>query len=141
VAGYKVFRNGSQVGTATATSYTDTGLTPGTDYSYAVSANDAAGNESAQSAPPATAATMAAMDIASAKKLAGSSTVGLLSKTIAGVYDDCIYIEETDRFVGIKVVPTERPSGLAVGRTLDVGGTVQTNPDGEHYIYGFVRLN
>jgi chitodextrinase len=51
VTGYKVFRNGTQVGTPTATSFTDAnGLTPGTSYNYTVSAFDAAGNNSAQSA-------------------------------------------------------------------------------------------
>ena len=47
VAGYKVFRNGSQIATTTRTSYSDTGLMPSTTYSYAVSAYDAAGNNSA----------------------------------------------------------------------------------------------
>ena len=49
VAGYKVFRNGTQVGTTAGTGYTDTGLTPATSYTYTVSAYDAAGNNSAQS--------------------------------------------------------------------------------------------
>ena len=49
VTGYKVFRNGTQVGTATNTSYQDTGLSGGTTYSYTVAAYDAAGNTSAQS--------------------------------------------------------------------------------------------
>ena len=49
VTGYKVFRNGTQVGTATTNSYSDTGLTASTAYSYTVSAYDAAGNNSAQS--------------------------------------------------------------------------------------------
>jgi chitodextrinase len=50
VAGYKIFRNATQVGTATSTTYTDTGLTVTTSYSYTVSAYDPAGNSSAQSA-------------------------------------------------------------------------------------------
>jgi chitodextrinase len=50
VAGYKIFRNGTQVGTATNTSYQDTGLSSGATYGYAVAAYDAAGNTSAQSA-------------------------------------------------------------------------------------------
>ena len=50
VAGYRVFRDGAAVGTSTTTSFQDTGLTPGTAYTYSVSAYDAAGNESAQSA-------------------------------------------------------------------------------------------
>ncbi|HZH18502.1 MAG TPA: carbohydrate binding domain-containing protein [Archangium sp.] len=49
VAGYDVFRNGTQVASVTGTSYTDTGLSPSTTYSYAVRAKDAAGNVSAAS--------------------------------------------------------------------------------------------
>jgi chitodextrinase len=51
VAGYKIYRAGAQVGTASTNSYTDTGLTASTAYSYAVSAYDAAGNNSALSSP------------------------------------------------------------------------------------------
>jgi chitodextrinase len=49
VTGYRVYRNGSQVGTPTGTSYTDSGLTASTAYSYTVKAIDAAGNLSAAS--------------------------------------------------------------------------------------------
>ncbi len=49
VAGYKIYRNGAQVGTSTSTTYHDTGLNPATTYTYAVAADDAAGNVSAQS--------------------------------------------------------------------------------------------
>ena len=49
VAGYKIFRGGSQVGTNTTTSYSDTGLAASTSYTYTVAAYDAAGNTSAQS--------------------------------------------------------------------------------------------
>lgn len=47
VARYEVLRNGSTIGTPTGTSYTDSGLTAGTSYSYTVKAVDAAGNVSA----------------------------------------------------------------------------------------------
>ena len=55
VTGYKVFRSTgggayTQVGTPVGPSYTDTGLTNGTTYSYKIAAVDAAGNTSAQSA-------------------------------------------------------------------------------------------
>src|SRR5207302_2019496 len=49
VTGYKVFRNGSQVGSSATTSYSDTALAPATSYAYTVAAYDAAGNTSAPS--------------------------------------------------------------------------------------------
>lgn len=51
VTGYRVYRNGVQVGTTAATTYADSGLAPGTAYAYTVAAVDAAGNVSGQSAP------------------------------------------------------------------------------------------
>ena len=50
VVGYKVFRNGTQIATPTTTSYNNTGLSASTTYDYTVSATDAAGNNSPQSA-------------------------------------------------------------------------------------------
>jgi chitodextrinase len=55
VTGYKIYRNGVQVGTSVTTTYQDTNLTPSTTYQYKVAANDAVGNTSAQTAQvPAT---------------------------------------------------------------------------------------
>ncbi|MBZ0220867.1 MAG: hypothetical protein K8I01_10605 [Candidatus Methylomirabilis sp.] len=48
VAGYRVFRNGAQIGTSTTTSYADTML-PFGEYCYTVRAYDAAGNASQSS--------------------------------------------------------------------------------------------
>jgi len=50
VTGYNIYRDGTEIGTSTTTSYFDTGLTASTTYTYNVSAFDAAGNTSAQSA-------------------------------------------------------------------------------------------
>ena len=50
VAGYTVYVNNAALTTTTATSFRNTGLTPGTTYSYSVSAFDAAGNNSAPTA-------------------------------------------------------------------------------------------
>jgi chitodextrinase len=49
VTGYKVYRNGAQVGTSATNSFQNSGLAVNTSYSYTVSAYDAAGNNSAQS--------------------------------------------------------------------------------------------
>src|SRR5262249_40795121 len=51
VTGYRVFRDGSLVGTSPSTTFADQGLTPQTSYSYTLAAVDAAGNVSALSAP------------------------------------------------------------------------------------------
>lgn len=50
VTGYNVYRGGTKIGTAPGTSYQDGGLSASISYSYTVSAFDAAGNTSAQSA-------------------------------------------------------------------------------------------
>ena len=46
---YAIHRNGTQVATTTGTGYTDTGLSPGTTYTYTVTASDTAGDTSAAS--------------------------------------------------------------------------------------------
>ena len=51
VTGYRIFRNGTQIATTSATSYSNTGLAPSTTYSYRVAAYDAAGNVGLQSSP------------------------------------------------------------------------------------------
>jgi chitinase len=50
VAGYDVFRNGALLASPTLTSFTNTGIPPGT-YTFTVRARDVAGNASAQSPP------------------------------------------------------------------------------------------
>ena len=49
VTGYRVYRNGTQIATTPEISYSNTGVSDGTTYTYAVAAYDAAGNVSAQS--------------------------------------------------------------------------------------------
>lgn len=49
VTGYRIYRGGAAVATASSTSFIDTGLSAGTSYNYNVRAFDAAGNESAPS--------------------------------------------------------------------------------------------
>ena len=49
VTGYQIYRGGTLLTTVTGTSYSNTGLTPNTAYSYYVRATDASGNVSANS--------------------------------------------------------------------------------------------
>ncbi|HSX35978.1 MAG TPA: fibronectin type III domain-containing protein [Patescibacteria group bacterium] len=61
VTGYKVYRGTTLVGSPTGTTYSDTGLTASTAYSYTVRALDAASNQSAAS-NTASATTQSAVD-------------------------------------------------------------------------------
>ena len=51
VTGYAVMRDGQQIGTTVAASYSDTTVQAATTYTYVVTARDAAGNVSAPSSP------------------------------------------------------------------------------------------
>ncbi|WLQ37922.1 cellulase family glycosylhydrolase [Streptomyces castrisilvae] len=53
VTGYDIYRGSTKAGTATGTTYTDTGVSAGTSYTYTVRARDAAGNTS----PPSSSVT------------------------------------------------------------------------------------
>lgn len=51
LAGYRIYRGGSQIATSATPSYSNSSLTNATTYTYSVAAYDAAGNASAQSSP------------------------------------------------------------------------------------------
>jgi chitodextrinase len=51
VSGYRIFRDGTEVGTSVSPTFTVGGLNPSTSYSFNVTAFDPKGNESAQSEP------------------------------------------------------------------------------------------
>lgn len=49
VAGYRIYRDGTEIGTSTVASFADTSVAGGTTYNYTVKASDVAGNLSASS--------------------------------------------------------------------------------------------
>lgn len=135
VVGYRVYRNGVFVGAAAGTDYTDGGLTPGTTYSYTVAAFDGSGNLSAQS-NSSVQATIPVQQISHAKKMPDSTPiVGMDAKVITAVFGTSLYIAEPDRSSGIKVVPTQMPTGFSVGQIVDVSGILDTEK-GERFIGG-----
>jgi len=94
VAGYKILRNGAQVGTSSSPAYLDAGLVPFTLYSYTVAAFDAAGNTSAQSASLST-GTLAALDTQ-----APSAPTGLTATPISPTQINLSWSPSTDN-VGV----------------------------------------
>ena len=87
VTGYKVYRGGALVGSPATTSYSDTGLTASTSYSYTLAACDAANNCSAQS-NPVSATTMSATtssNVRARQRRGGGFGVKYLQQRLSGV--------------------------------------------------------
>lgn len=77
VAGYKIYRGGAYLKSVTTTSTSNTGLEASTLYCYAVSAYDAAGNESGQSSQVCATTLLYAYSISGKVTLNGSGLSGV----------------------------------------------------------------
>ncbi|MGO4272342.1 discoidin domain-containing protein, partial [Paenibacillus sp. TAF58] len=86
VTGYDVYRGATLAGSSTTTSYSDTGLTASTAYSYTVKAKDAAANVSAAS-NSASATTLAAGGNLALGKTYNASTTWSASYPAANAFD------------------------------------------------------
>ncbi len=120
LAGYRVYRNGDAIplASATETSYTDSGLVPGTSYDYQVSAYDGAGNESAL-AGPVTGTTQPEANVAPVLTNPGpqSGTVGVAMVPLQ--------LAATD---GNSDPLTFSATGLPAGLTITSGGLISGTP-------------
>lgn len=72
--------------------------------------------------------------IGNMKALPDQSAVGLLSKKVTAIFNNCLYIEEFDRTSGIRVVMSSIPASIQVGSLVDLTGNLLTNASGERYI-------
>ena len=98
VARYRLFRNGSQVGTSATTSYGYTGLTCGTTYTLGVAAVDAAGNVSGTAT--ANVATAACPPPPPPDTTAPSTPTGLATSAVATTSATLSWTASTDN-VGV----------------------------------------
>jgi chitodextrinase len=121
VTGYKIFRNGSQVGTSASASYHDSNLTPTTAYSYRVSAFDAAGNNSGLSsaANATTLADTTPPSVSISSPRAGTTVSGTTGLTVT-VSDDVGVAGVTYQIDGQDLAPevTTSPYGLNLNTTV-----------------------
>ncbi|GAG20542.1 unnamed protein product, partial [marine sediment metagenome] len=78
----------------------------------------------------------AGVSVAAAKFLPDGSTLGMSSEVVTAVFGDCFYVQESGGIPGIRVDPPAMPAGLAIGKTVDVWGTMKTTSSGERYIQG-----
>ncbi|MCU1429842.1 MAG: metallophosphoesterase [Actinomycetia bacterium] len=130
VARYDVARGGVTIGSATApaTTFTDTTASPGTTYSYTVSAVDAAGNPSAFSAP-ASATTPALGSMPSLVQSAGSSslTVTLPAPSTPGD----LLVLSASLYTGLSKQITAVTDGTNTWKKVGAFAVSGANSDGE----------
>ncbi len=126
LARYAVYRDGTFVGTATGTTFVDSGLTAGSTHSYRVSAVDVAGNESARSASasetvPAAAlwisVTPASVDMGSTDPGMASTVTSAAIVTVGGVgsqqYDFLCSADDFTNADPLALMPTLPASALS----------------------------
>ncbi len=123
VTSYEIRRGGNAVGTATSTSFVDSGLTPNTAYSYTVVARDAAGNTSAASSA------LAVTTSGSSDTQAPTAPTGLTSPSKTATTVSLSWTASTDN-VGVTAYDIKR-AGATVGTAAmtsftDTGLTAST---------------
>ena len=127
VAGYNIYRAGTKIGTATTNSYSDSGLSASTAYSYTVSAYDAAGNVSSQSAS------------ASATTLAQGTSVntsGVTGQLLGNILSDNRMIDWSkagvvgpDGTPGIPTFPNCTSATVTAGNGASIQSAINACPD------------
>jgi chitodextrinase len=137
VSGYRVFRNGVQIATTSATSFTNTGLSPSTTYTYAVAAFDAAGNLSAQSSS-ASATTPAAPDTTPPTV---SITAPANGATVKGTVSVSANASDNVGVVGVQFLLDNGSNGSADATTApySISWNTATTNDGSHTITAIAR--
>ncbi|WP_435166722.1 fibronectin type III domain-containing protein [Paenibacillus glycanilyticus] len=134
VIGYNVYRNGVLAGSTTGTTYSDTGLSASTSYSYTVKAKDAAGNESAASG------TVSATTLAAGN---GGSTGGAYNVNgSTGTYIEAEnYTAKNGTFVSAACsacsngLNMETPNGSGDSNTNYIAYTINVTNGGSFYVH------
>jgi len=122
VASYRVRRGGVDVATVTGTSFVDTGLTAQTTYSYTVSAADAAGNRSVESA--AASVTTPAPSGSLVFAIAGTPTGNSVPVSVKTAYASQVRLkvaQDAGMSTGVGYTPVQVPDVSQYSRHMIVG--------------------
>src|SRR5579864_3246893 len=124
VAGYKVYRGGTQIATTASTSYKDTGLAPSTSYGYNVAAYDGAGNTSAQSSGASATTQGSGSTAPSISGVSPTSGAVGTAVTISGANFGATQGTSTVKFNGTAATPTSW-SATSIVAALPSGATTE----------------
>ena len=110
----------------------------GRSYFFKIMAVDLAGNSSEWSgnSDGISIVQHAPVNVSFAKTYPDPISVGLPSKSVSAVFDDCFYIADGKTSPGIRIDPIGPSSGLTVGSVVNVGGNLTTGQSGERCIEG-----
>jgi chitodextrinase len=126
VTGYKIYANGSLLGTVASAGASVTGLSPGTTYGFTVSACDAANNCSAQTAPLS--ATTVSLDIQ-----APTTPAGLVATPASTSQINLAWNASTDN-VGVTGYPVYQ-GGVLLGSVASPSASVTGLAAGTAYTF------
>ena len=115
VSGYKVYRGGTQIATATVALYTNTGLTASTSYSYNIAGYDAAGNVSTRNATTSTSTVGSGVVISSIDVTNLNGTTGIKLNGVRGSASPGFNDRAGSRVAGIGDVNDDSRPDLLVG--------------------------
>ncbi|TXH67187.1 MAG: alpha-amylase [Lysobacteraceae bacterium] len=136
VSDYLIYRNGTQVGTTTGTTYTDSGLQPSTAYSYTVRARDAAGNLSATSAALQTSTAAGNVATVYYRAPAGWTTVNLHYSPNGGTWTAVPGVAMTLACTGWYRYSANLGAASGLAATFNNGAGVWDNNNGNNYALG-----
>lgn len=128
VTGYDVYRNNTKVGTVTSASYTNTGLTAGTTYTFFIKAFDAAGNVSGASN------TVSATTFAAPDATAPTAPANLIATVISSTQINLTWSASTDD-VGVTAYEVYRDNVKVATITTTGYGDATRSPATTYYYY------
>jgi chitodextrinase/glycosidase len=136
VAGYEVSRNGTVLGTTATNSYTDSGLSPGTSYSYTLKAFDGSGNYStASTALAVTTNTVAVNNKVTIYYKRGFSNPYIVYRPVGGNWVSSPVVMKSSEISGYNKITVSIGEATTLEATFFNGTSTWDNNDGKNYLF------